>query len=56
VVSLTFDDGWANNYEARSTLAVHRMKGTYPSRLSTTWSKAEGTKSWRSRAAAMAAR
>jgi hypothetical protein len=56
VVSLTFDDVWANNYETRSTLAAHRMKGTYSSGLSATWSKAEGTKSWRSRAAAIAAR
>jgi peptidoglycan/xylan/chitin deacetylase (PgdA/CDA1 family) len=29
VVSLTFDDGWADNYQTRSTLAAHGMKGTY---------------------------
>ena len=29
VVSLTFDDGFANQYEAQSTLAAHGMKGTY---------------------------
>jgi peptidoglycan/xylan/chitin deacetylase (PgdA/CDA1 family) len=29
VVSLTFDDGFANQYEAESTLAAHGMKGTY---------------------------
>jgi len=29
VVSLTFDDGWDNQYAAASTLAAHGMKGTY---------------------------
>jgi peptidoglycan/xylan/chitin deacetylase (PgdA/CDA1 family) len=29
VVSLTFDDGWANQYDTVSTLAAHGMKGTY---------------------------
>jgi len=29
VVSLTFDDGFANQYEAQSTLAAYGMKGTY---------------------------
>ena len=29
VISLSFDDGWADQYEARSTLAAHGMKGTY---------------------------
>jgi peptidoglycan/xylan/chitin deacetylase (PgdA/CDA1 family) len=29
VVSLTFDDGWANQYDTLSTLAAHGMKGTY---------------------------
>jgi peptidoglycan/xylan/chitin deacetylase (PgdA/CDA1 family) len=29
VVSVTFDDGWANQYETVSTLAAHGMKGTY---------------------------
>jgi peptidoglycan/xylan/chitin deacetylase (PgdA/CDA1 family) len=29
VVSLTFDDGWADQYETRSTLGAHGIKGTY---------------------------
>jgi peptidoglycan/xylan/chitin deacetylase (PgdA/CDA1 family) len=29
VVSLTFDDGWADQYQTRSTLAGHGIKGTY---------------------------
>ena len=29
VVSLTFDDGWADQYETRSALAVHGIKATY---------------------------
>ena len=29
IVSLTFDDGWADQYDARATLAAYGMKGTF---------------------------